>query len=67
SGDLHLALGGGAAVDAGVPLAAGVAPTDLDGHPRDGTPDVGADEEVFPLFADGFADGDTSAWSLVVR
>lgn len=43
--DLHL-VPGSSAVDAGVPLSAGVAVEDMDGDLRDATPDVGADELV---------------------
>lgn len=42
-GDLHLA-DGSTAVDAGVMLQPGLADEDIDGEPRDGSPDVGADE-----------------------
>lgn len=42
-GDLHLA-DGSAAIDAGEVLPAGLADEDFDGEPRDGAPDVGADE-----------------------
>ncbi len=46
AGELHLAPGSWA-VDAGVPLAEGVADEDIDGDLRDdGSPDVGADEFV---------------------
>ena len=41
--DLHL-LSGSTAIDAGMALPPGVADEDMDGDPRDGSPDVGADE-----------------------
>jgi hypothetical protein len=41
--DLHLSSGS-AAIDAGTALRAGLADEDIDGDPRDGSPDVGADE-----------------------
>lgn len=44
-GDLHLSPGS-TAIDAGVPLADGVAAEDIDGDERDATPDVGADEQA---------------------
>lgn len=44
-GDLHLAAGS-PAIDAGEPLAAGLADEDIEGDARDGMPDVGADERV---------------------
>ncbi|MCX4247242.1 right-handed parallel beta-helix repeat-containing protein [Paraliomyxa miuraensis] len=42
-GDLHL-VDGSAAIDAGEGLPAGLADEDFEGDPRDGSPDVGADE-----------------------
>ena len=43
-GDLHLAKGS-AAIDAGIALTEpGPAAWDIDGQPRDASPDVGADE-----------------------
>jgi hypothetical protein len=45
AGDLHLLPGAqNPAVDQGVPVQAGLCDTDLDGDPRDQSPDVGADE-----------------------
>ncbi|MCP4661155.1 MAG: hypothetical protein GY856_37610 [bacterium] len=44
SGDLHLTSAEVGAVDAGTPLAAGLADTDIDGELRGARPDVGADE-----------------------
>jgi len=43
TGELHL-VAGSLAIDAGVVLAPGVADADFEGEPRDGAPDVGADE-----------------------
>ncbi len=62
-GDLHLTDGSLAPIDAGVPLAAGLADRDFDGDDRDTLPDVGADEFPTPLFADGFESGDVGRWS----
>ncbi|HWB75786.1 MAG TPA: hypothetical protein VG755_12550 [Nannocystaceae bacterium] len=45
AGDLHLAAGSTAA-DAGMALGDAAATQDFDGDPRDGTPDVGANERV---------------------
>ncbi len=61
-GDLHLTDATGA-VDAGTPLAPGLADTDIDVQTRDAAPDVGADECVGPIFADGFESGDALGWS----
>lgn len=66
AGDLHLVDGGSAPVDGGTVLAAGLADNDIDGQPRDGSPDIGADEWLTPIFADGFEGGDTSGWSSTV-
>jgi hypothetical protein len=63
-GDLHLVgdalppVGGGAAV------AAGVADRDFDLQARPAARDIGADERLTTLFADGFESGTTSAWSV---
>ncbi len=65
-GDLHLAATAGA-IDAGTPLAAGLADSDIDLQIRDPRPDVGADERLDPIFADGFESGDTSAWAAGTR
>ncbi len=63
AGDLHLSAAASSAIDAGSPLAAGVADDDMDGETRDAAPDVGADEVGPSIFADGFESGSTSAWS----
>jgi hypothetical protein len=63
AGDLHLTAQASSAVDQGVSLAAGLADTDIDGELRDATPDVGADEYLSNIFADGFESGASSAWS----
>ncbi|MFT4976711.1 MAG: hypothetical protein ACI8S6_002616, partial [Myxococcota bacterium] len=47
AGDLHLAAGS-PAIDAGVVLEAGQCEEDIDREPRDGSPDVGADEVFSP-------------------
>jgi len=65
TGDLHLTPAGAAAVDAGAAIPGGGPAGDFDLETRDASPDVGADEIVDPLFVDGFASGDTSAWSSV--
>ena len=44
-GDLHLAADS-PAIDAGAPLAPGLADDDQDGDPRDASPDIGADERA---------------------
>ncbi len=44
--DLHLAAGATDAIDQGVVLADGECDEDVDGDPRDGSPDIGADEVV---------------------
>jgi len=63
AGDLHLAANDLPPVNAGVPLAPGLADRDIDGDLRDDAPDAGADEAVGPLLADGFESGDLTAWS----
>lgn len=55
AGDLHLAAAAVAAIDAGAPV--GVA-TDIDGQPRDATPDLGADERSAAPPTDGPGGGD---------
>jgi hypothetical protein len=57
SGDLHLTTAGAAAVDAGASLPAGWTGRDFDHQTRDTDPDVGADEQVDPIFSDGFEGG----------
>jgi hypothetical protein len=42
--DLHLAAGAAAAIDQGMVLDIGACDEDVDGEPRDGSPDIGADE-----------------------
>jgi hypothetical protein len=44
AGDLHLAPSALEAIDQGVVLAPGLCTDDIDGEPRDSTPDIGADE-----------------------
>ncbi len=44
SGNLHLVAAATAAVDQGAPVAAGLCDDDIDGEPRDSSPDIGADE-----------------------
>lgn len=44
AGDLHLAAGASAAIDASVVAGASAVPDDFDGQTRDARPDVGADE-----------------------
>ncbi len=66
AGDLHLTAVAAAAVDAGVPLAPGLADFDIDVEVRDALPDVGADEVGGAIFSDGFESGDLSAWSTAV-
>lgn len=65
AGDLHLAADDLPPVDAGAPLTPGLADRDIDRDLRDAAPDVGADEAVGPLLADGFESGDLSAWSEI--
>lgn len=65
--DLHLSAAGQTAVDAGVDLGPGLADWDIDGQPRTGAPDVGADESVDVLYSDGFESGNTSGWTEVVN
>lgn len=62
AGDLHLTAAAAPAVDAGAPVAPGLADFDFDGEPRDAQPDVGADE-LGAIFSDGFESGDVLAWS----
>lgn len=64
-GDLHLTAQAAGAVDQGVLLPAGSADTDIDLELRDTTPDVGADEHLSNIFADGFESGSSSDWSRV--
>lgn len=66
TGNLHLAGTSIPPVDAGAAVAAGWADGDIDGQPREPMRDVGADEIVAPLFADGFETGGTAAWSATV-
>jgi hypothetical protein len=66
AGDLHLVDPFSNPVDAGTPLAPGLADADFDGQARDAAPDIGADEIGQPLFSDGFESGGTSRWSLAV-
>jgi hypothetical protein len=47
-GDLHLAPGAAAAIDQGAAVPAGMCTDDIDGEPRDASPDIGADEHVAP-------------------
>ncbi len=65
AGDLHLAASAGA-IDAGTPLNPGLADTDVDLEIRDAEPDVGADERIEAIFADGFETGDASVWPSIV-
>ena len=44
AGDLHLAPSALEAIDQGLVLAPGLCTDDIDGDPRDSTPDIGADE-----------------------
>jgi hypothetical protein len=46
AGDLHLAEDAIDAIDHGAPLSSGLCDEDIDGDPRDDTPDIGADELV---------------------
>ncbi|MCP4659484.1 MAG: hypothetical protein GY856_29100 [bacterium] len=62
-GDLHLTEAAAAAVDAGTPLPAGQADSDIDLEDRDASPDIGADERIDAIFSDGFESGDLSVWS----
>ena len=64
--DLHLTTQAAGAVDQGVLLPAGLADTDIDLQLRDTTPDVGADEYLSHIFADGFESGSDSLWSGTV-
>jgi hypothetical protein len=66
AGDLHLTALATTPVDGGV-LLGGLCDTDIDGDLRDAQPDVGADELVTTIFADGFESGDTSEWSIAVQ
>jgi len=66
AGDLHLTEAAAAAVDAGTPLPAGQADSDIDGEARDAEPDVGADERTDAIFRDGFESGNLAAWSAVI-
>ena len=66
AGDLHLTAQATGAVDQGVLLPAGSADTDIDGQLRDTTPDVGADEYLSHIFADGFESGTGSIWSRMI-
>jgi len=61
-GDLHLVDTGSGPVNAGTPLGSGLADNDFDALPRDGAPDIGADEIGQPLFADGFETGNLVRW-----
>ena len=45
-GNLHLRSGATVAIDKGVLIGGGICSGDIDGDPRDLTPDVGADEVV---------------------
>lgn len=64
-GDLHLVDEALAPVDAGAAVAAGLADRDLDHEARPAARDIGADEVVPALFADGFESGNPTAWSAV--
>ncbi|MGE0641850.1 MAG: hypothetical protein AB7G12_04845 [Thermoanaerobaculia bacterium] len=66
TGDLHLVSDGVPPVDAGVSVAPGWADHDIDLQPRGTARDVGADELLDAIFADGFEAGDTGSWSLTV-
>ena len=44
NGDLHLASSATEAIDQGAAVAAGLCDDDIDGEPRDSSPDIGADE-----------------------
>lgn len=61
--DLHLLDGEIPAVDAGTAPPPGGATSDIDRQARDPSPDVGADEWLDPIFADGFESGDLTHWS----
>jgi hypothetical protein len=65
-GDLHLVGAGLPPVDAGAVVAAGLADRDFDFEARPAARDIGADEVVAPVFADGFESGNPNAWSVVV-
>lgn len=65
-GNLHLLSATVPPVDAGAALSPGWADSDIDAQAREALRDVGADEAVAPLFADGFEAGDAQAWSAVV-
>ena len=65
-GDLHLVDEALPPVDAGGAVAAGLADRDFDLEARPAARDIGADEVVAPLFADGFESGSTSAWSAAL-
>jgi hypothetical protein len=66
AGDLHLTAQATGAVDQGVLLPPGSADNDIDGELRDTTPDIGADEYLSHIFADGFESGSVSVWSRAV-
>ena len=66
TGDLHLVDPGSSPVDGGTALGDGFCDRDHDGQTRDATPDVGADEYGYLLFADGFDSGDTRWWALAI-
>ena len=65
-GDLHLVGEALPPVDAGAAVAAGLADRDIDLEARPAARDIGADEVVAALFADGFESGGPNAWSVVV-
>jgi len=65
-GDLHLVGGALPPVDAGAAVAAGLADRDIDFEARPAARDIGADEVVPALFADGFESGNPNAWSAVL-
>ena len=65
-GDLHLVGEALPPVDAGAAVAAGLADHDIDLEARPVARDIGADEVVAALFADGFETGNPNAWSVVV-
>jgi hypothetical protein len=65
-GDLHLVGEALPPVDAGAAVAAGLADRDIDFEARPVARDIGADEVVAALFADGFESGNPNAWSVVV-
>ncbi len=65
-GDLHLVGEALPPVDAGAAVAPGLADRDIDLEARPAARDIGADEFVAALFADGFESGGPNAWSVIV-